>query len=129
MDGARMQDIANEAGINKAMLHYYFRNKEQLFETIFAESAGRLIPTIKAILISDSGFYEKIEMFCDQYITTVLLNPYLPMFVLSELHKQPDAFIQRIFNGNLPDLGKFIMQLQEEIAAGRVKPFTRRSLL
>lgn len=42
--GARMQEIADEAGINKALLHYYFRSKEKLFEVIFKESFGKLLP-------------------------------------------------------------------------------------
>ncbi len=122
MDGARMQDIADEAGINKALLHYYFRNKEKLFEQIFAESAGRFIPKVKAILIADTGFYEKIESFCGEYIDMVMQNPYLPMFVMNELQKQPAAMIKKIFKGSLPDLSKFIGQMQEEIKAGRIKP-------
>ena len=41
MDGARMQDIANHAGINKALLHYYFRTKDQLFNAVFEMIAGK----------------------------------------------------------------------------------------
>ena len=44
MHGARMQDIADTAGINKALLHYYFRSKDQLFEAIFKEALQQLIP-------------------------------------------------------------------------------------
>ena len=91
MDGARMQDIADEAGINKALLHYYFRNKELLFEKIFADSAGRFIPKVKSILLSDADFYQKIEQFCAEYITMVMANPYMPVFVMSEMQKQPAA--------------------------------------
>lgn len=122
MDGARMQDIADEAGINKALLHYYFRNKELLFEKIFADSAGRFIPKVKSILLSDADFYQKIEQFCAEYITMVMANPYMPMFVMSEMQKQPAAFIKKMFKGNLPDVSVFVKQLQDEIKAGRVKP-------
>jgi AcrR family transcriptional regulator len=122
MAGARMQDIADEAGINKALLHYYFRSKEQLFETIFSEIAHRFIPKVKAILSAESDFYDKISLFCEEYIGLVMDNPYMPMFVMNEMHKQPTAFIQKIFSGQLPDLSKFIGQLQEEIVTGRIKP-------
>ena len=61
MYGARMQDIADEAGINKALLHYYFRNKEKLFEVIFKDAAGQLFPTINMIFESDSPLFEKLE--------------------------------------------------------------------
>src|SRR6185437_7301913 len=63
MAGARMQDIADEAGINKALLHYYFRSKEKLFEMIFAEAAEKLFPKINAIFESDVPLFEKIERF------------------------------------------------------------------
>src|SRR3954465_4747970 len=82
MDGARMQDIANEAGINKAMLHYYFRSKEKLFEMIFQEEIGKLMLRITDIFASDEPLFIKIEMFCRQYIETVIENPYIPLFII-----------------------------------------------
>jgi len=48
MAGARMQDIADEAGINKALLHYYFSSKEKLFEVIFKEAFAQFFPKINA---------------------------------------------------------------------------------
>ena len=78
MAGARMQDIADEAGINKALLHYYFRNKEKLFEMIFMEAAEKFFPRINAIFDSDQPLFEKIESFCEEYISVVMENPYLP---------------------------------------------------
>src|SRR5438874_9015673 len=82
MAGARMQDIADEAGINKALLHYYFHNKEKLFDVIFMEAAQKLFPKISFIFESDLPVLEKIEHFADEYITVILENPYLPLFVL-----------------------------------------------
>src|SRR4249920_2351657 len=81
MAGARMQDIADEAGINKAMLHYYFKNKEKLFEVIFMEAAAQLFPRINEIFFSDYSLFEKIERFCEEYMAVVMENPYLPLFV------------------------------------------------
>lgn len=124
MAGARMQDIADEAGINKALLHYYFKNKEQLFETIFLEVMGQLVPRIKSILLSDLTLYEKIAQFCDQYISIISQNPYLPIFILNEMHKQPSRFIMKIFGGELPDLTKFTAQVEAEVKAGKIKPIS-----
>ena len=56
--GARMQDIADRAEINKAMLHYYFKNKEMLFELIFKETAGRLFPHFEKLMDSDLNFFD-----------------------------------------------------------------------
>src|SRR5438046_9561187 len=85
--GARMQDIADEAGINKALLHYYFKNKQKLFEEIFMDAAGKLFPRINVIFRSDEPLFVKIEQFCNEYITVVLENPYLPLLVLNELNQ------------------------------------------
>src|SRR3982751_3647938 len=78
MDGARMQDIADKAGINKALLHYYFRSKDRLFEMIFLEEARKFMPRIATIMLSELTLFEKIEKFVDQYIDTLSQNPLLP---------------------------------------------------
>ena len=99
MAGARMQDIADEAGINKALLHYYFSNKEKLFEMIFLEAASKLFPRINAIFSSDQPLFEKIESFCEEYIAVVMENPYLPLFVLYEINQDPAYFMNKLVPG------------------------------
>jgi len=122
MSGARMQDIADEAGINKAMLHYYFRNKEQLFEMIFKEALNKLLPKIVDIIDSDSSIFEKIENFCAHYIEMMQQNAYLPLFVLNEINKDPVLFKERFFGSKEFPLLKFVAQIETEIKAGKIKP-------
>ncbi|WP_153797098.1 TetR/AcrR family transcriptional regulator [Foetidibacter luteolus] len=122
MAGARMQDIANEAGINKALLHYYFRSKEKLFETIFREIAQRFIPRMTAIFESDLTLFEKIEVFSSEYIDNVMKNPYIPLFVLNELNKQPDTFVKQVWGDKKPNIEKVVAQINEEVARGNIKP-------
>ena len=59
--GARMQEIADEAGINKAMLHYYFRSKQLLFEAVFKKAFMQLAPQIHQVLNSEDSLFDKIE--------------------------------------------------------------------
>lgn len=120
--GARMQDIADEAGINKALLHYYFRSKEKLFETIFADIAGRFLPRLNAILNSDRSLFEKINEFCAEYMDNVSRNPFIPLFVINEMNKQPKEFVKRLFSGEKPRLDKFFLQLNEAIKRNEIKP-------
>jgi TetR/AcrR family transcriptional regulator len=95
--GARMQDIADEAGINKALLHYYFRSKDKLFELIFKEAIGKLMPQISSIFSDASiSFNDKIRAFCSSYIGTWLEHPYIPMFVLHELHSNSGKDVLRL---------------------------------
>jgi len=130
MAGARMQDIADEAGINKALLHYYFRNKEKLFEVIFMQAAEKLFPRINAIFDADQPLFEKIESFCDEYISVVMENPYLPLFVLNEINQYPEYFLQKVWAGkSKPNPAKFLEQIEKEVKRGTIKRISPLHLL
>ena len=122
MAGSRMQDIADEAGINKAMLHYYFRNKEQLFEMIFKDALNKLFPKITDIFESDLSLFEKIENFCSEYINMMQQNAYLPLFVLNEVNKEPTLFTEKFFGSKEFPLLKFVAQVETEVKSGKIKP-------
>ncbi|MGD9931615.1 MAG: TetR/AcrR family transcriptional regulator [Mangrovibacterium sp.] len=96
MDGARMQEIADEAGINKALLHYYFRSKDKLFDAIFSKIIGFAFPKIGQILQSDMDFKSKVEQAIDTYIDLLLKYPYLPGFILKEINRDPSVFFKLI---------------------------------
>ncbi len=130
MAGARMQDIADEAGINKAMLHYYFRNKEKLFEVIFMEASQKLFPKINSIFESDMPLFEKIEIFCEEYITIMSENPYLPLFVLNEINQDPENFMNKIWDKQkFPRPQKFLEQVEKEVKKGTIKKISPMHLL
>ena len=129
MAGARMQDIANEAGINKAMLHYYFRNKEKLFEKIFTELSQHFFPRLVKIFESDESLFSKIELFIAEYIDQMRQTPYLPIFVLNEVNRQPETFIKKMLGNRKPPVKKFIDDVQEEVKKGVIKPINPLQLL
>ena len=130
MAGARMQDIADEAGINKALLHYYFKNKEQLFEVIFLEAAQKLFPKINQVFNADQPLFEKIESFCEEYIEVVIQNPYLPLFVLNEINQDPEHFLDKVWAGRTkPDPTKFLEQIEREVKKGTIKRISPLHLL
>ncbi|HEX5654326.1 MAG TPA: TetR/AcrR family transcriptional regulator [Chitinophagaceae bacterium] len=130
MAGARMQDIADEAGINKALLHYYFRNKEKLFEVIFMEAAQKLFPRINQVFNSEQPLFEKIESFCSEYIDVVMENPYLPLFVINEINQDPDYFLSKVWSGkSKPDPRKFLEQIEKEVKKGTIKRVSPLHLL
>lgn len=88
--GARMQEIAEDAGVNQALLHYYFRSKERLAATVFREAAGRLLPAVAGVFAADLPLDQKIERFVHIYIDTVRTSPFLPGYVVSEMHHHPE---------------------------------------
>ncbi len=122
MAGARMQDIADEAGINKALLHYYFSNKEKLFDVIFREAFSQLFPKIEASINADIRLDEKIRYFCREYIDMMLQNPFLPLFVLNELNKRPDRFAKKMWKNRESPFKRFSIQIEEEIKKKNIRP-------
>ena len=129
MAGARMQDIADAAGINKAMLHYYLRNKEKLFETIFAEAFENLFPKLQSILESDQSIFKKVELICIEYINQMQAMPYLPIFVLSEVNRQPDEFLKKMFGKRRPPIKAFADTIEMAIQQKEIKPIHPLQLL
>jgi TetR/AcrR family transcriptional regulator len=97
-DGARMQKIAKRAGINKALLHYYFRSKDNLFKGIFREAFGEFIPKIMATFQSDLSFEKKLKRVIDSYIDLFIKNPHLPVFVINEMHRNPSLIPEIIMS-------------------------------
>ena len=91
--GARMQEIAAEAGVNQALLHYYFRSKDRLAEAVFREVAGHLVPAVLRMLGAESSLEEKVEGFVHLYIDAVRQSPFLPGYILSELHHHPERLL------------------------------------
>lgn len=96
MDGARMQEIADKAGINKALLHYYFRSKEKLFDAIFVKLVGVAFPRIGQVLLSDLPMADKIEQVIDAYLDLLLKYPFLPAFILKEINRESTPFFKII---------------------------------
>ncbi len=129
LDGARMQDIADKAGINKAMLHYYFRSKDKLFEQIFTEVAGHFLPKIMAIFESEKTVFEKIETFCSEYISQVIQTPYVPIFILNEINRHPEEFLKKVFGDRMPPIEKMVKQLEKEKKEGIIKKVEPLNLL
>lgn len=87
--GARLQDIAKEAGVNQALLHYYFRTKALLSERVFLEAAGRLFQMLPRVFRPGASIDEMITTFVQGYIDAVRETPFLPGYVLAEMHHDP----------------------------------------
>lgn len=128
LEGARMQEIADEAGINKALLHYYFRNKEKLFELIFQEVLSRFIGGMGEMLSAQIPFIKKIEMFIDGYFDLLIQNPFLPGFILTEIHRDPEMILNFMKSRDIP-VHLIENQVNKEIAAGNITRVDPRHLI
>jgi TetR/AcrR family transcriptional regulator len=137
--GARMQEIAEEAGVNQALLHYYFRTKDQLSLAVFREAAGRLFPGVMRIMASEATLEARIEQVVHHYIDTLRANPFLPGYVIGELNFDPSRMTALATgmadSAGPPGMGRPQMlarldaELARRVALGEFRPITADQFL
>ncbi len=120
---ARMQEIADDAGINKAMLHYYFRSKENLYHEIVIRTLDYLLPRLFKAFKQEGLLFERIENIIDTYIETLIEQPDIPFFVMSELSQKRERFIEELKkrSKHFPPVQSFLAQMAQEMQAGKIK--------
>jgi TetR/AcrR family transcriptional regulator len=120
--GARMQDIAAEAGVNQALLHYYFRSKERLSEAVFRRAAAQLLPRVIEAMASDLSIEDKVARVVELELDHLMRVPYLPGYIISELHHHPERVRQLIsaVTGMTPEdvRPRVVTRLREQLDAG-----------
>jgi AcrR family transcriptional regulator len=132
-NGARMEEIAREASINKALLHYYYRTKEKLFKAIFDRVFKSFMPQILTFFDSDSPLFNKIEKFVGTYIDFIMKNPFIPNFIMSEINRNPDNIAEMlgsatgIFKNDI--FGKFSEIIKKEVEKGTIRPIEPEQLI
>ena len=94
--GTSMQDIADDAGINRTLLNYYFRSKDQLFEAVFRKALGGFVPDLAALMNTEISFEKYVPALVEKVIDTMLDNPQIPIFILQELSSNPERMPQII---------------------------------
>lgn len=128
--GARMQQIADSAQINKGLLHYYFKSKDKIFETVFTAAFEKMMSKVGKIFQAELPIEEKIEMFVNQYLDVLSKNSYVPAFVLSELNKRPQTIVDKILNHpNKPKVNLFAQQIQTAVDEGKIRPIKPEHLI
>ncbi|MGD1841056.1 MAG: TetR/AcrR family transcriptional regulator [Thermonemataceae bacterium] len=119
----RTRDIAEEAGINLALLNYYFRSKKKLFDIIMFESFQSFFYTMKEVFNDDNISLEvKIETFVARYIDFIVEQPDLPIFLMNELRNNAEELFRRMDLRNFFQASSFFKQYQERIKAGHPLP-------
>jgi len=124
-DGARMQEIADKAGINKALLHYYFRSKEKLFRTIFRLELISMLENIFGTINISESFPDFLKKFIHEYLVNVSTRKNVMRFILWELDKSADqlaewfkeAFQKRGYSKN-----PIIMRVEKAVTDGEIQP-------
>jgi AcrR family transcriptional regulator len=125
-------EIAKEAGCNQALVHYYFRTKDRLFEAIFQQKVKFFVGALLDIGKEELPFLEKLEKKVISHFEAIESNPRLPLFFLNELSANPDR-IETIKQavGNLPQqaMHQLEKELNSEIEKGAIRQVSVRDLL
>ena len=130
--GARMQEIADEAGVNKALVHYYFRSKSRLAAAVFQRVAQGLFLRVSEILGSDATIDEKVRRVIRLYLEQLSKTPYAPAYVISELNQHPDRaaeFVEAVRQMRERSLGPDVLdtltkQIKQSVRAGTMRAIT-----
>lgn len=120
--GTSIRDIATASGANIAHIKYYFESKAKLFEIIFDEAFDILVNRIFSTLGSDMPFLEMVDSWINIYYEILPEYPQIPIFILNEISRSPDALIDKIARRNPEKIfTKLSERLDEEIAKGTIK--------
>ena len=128
--GARMQEIAAEAGANQALLHYYFRSKDRLAQAAFERAASQLLPAVIQVLASDLDLEAKVTRIVEIELDHLSRAPYLPGYIIGELTHHPDRARQLIatVTGQMPEdirprvVSTLRAQIDARVRRGAMRP-------
>jgi AcrR family transcriptional regulator len=136
--GARMQEIAAEARVNQALLHYYFRTKEQLARATFERAASQLMPAVIEAMTSDDPLEAKVARVIRLELDHLSRAPYLPGYIIGEVTHHPERarqLIAAMTHGLTPDeirprlFGTLRRQINEQIEAGAMRRISPESFM
>ncbi|HOH83526.1 MAG TPA: TetR/AcrR family transcriptional regulator, partial [Bacteroidales bacterium] len=105
---------------NKALLHYYYRSKDKLFDAIFAEAFMKFLPNISQIMMSDECFEKKIRLVISHYTDMLMENPHLPLFIMHEIQRKPDMIVKILRSSGI-NPAVVAVQLQKEAKEGKIR--------
>jgi AcrR family transcriptional regulator len=126
--GASMQDIAQEAGINRTLLNYYFRSKDKLFEQVFNRIFSKFWPAIDGFMKDDLPIVNRIERFIDFYFTILIENPFIPVFIMQEVSVNPLSMKNAMLKGGF-NPADIIKIFENEINKGNLPQIDGREIV
>lgn len=132
-DGARTASIAAEAGVTHAMLHYYFRTKEKLFERIFRDKLSYIIEMVFTPIMQSGGdIRERIRRGVIAHFNFLMNNMDLPIFFITTLNAHPDLYndvIEEMSSMAKVRIKSFQDELDKAAQAGEIKPVSALTLV
>ena len=125
--GAKMEALASEAGVNKALLNYYYRSKERLFQKVFENSIREFLQKVLSLLGGELPLDMKVYKAVDLYTRMLLEHPDLPIFIISEIRHFPDhigEFIRKPMATTLQVLDEQLAEAHKKGLIREISAFT-----
>jgi len=127
---ATTQEIADEAGVNRASIHYYFRSRQKLFDTVFIEANTEMRSKMHSVFEEAISFRERIEKFIEVFIEKSLNHPYLEMFIVTEFNTNPKIQLHMWRPHNQKEkIHQLEIDIQDEVSKGHMKPITAHNFI
>jgi TetR/AcrR family transcriptional regulator len=127
---SRTQEIADEAGVNKALVHYYFGTKAALADAIFERALGTLAPLMFGILADENRSIEqKVRDIVREQIDFHSARPYLAGYMVSEMHAEPARIAALMAKRGSPPRDLLRRQIREAVKAGTMRPISAEQFI
>lgn len=117
---ATTQDIADAAGVNRTLIHYYFRSRDQLFDAVFERARLAALAESNNILNEQIPFKKKIEKFIDAFLNRLKTYPYLEVSITTAFNEMKEDE-QATFMGDHSRMKEFLKEIQQEIDKGNIR--------
>lgn len=119
---ATTQQIADEAGVNRALIHYYFRSRDQLFKKVLEEAVNETRNKVDSIFESNEPFKTKISKYLDVFIDRNAKYPYIQNFIITEIMQDPEKLKEHFSRKRIHLMKHIVPPLKKEIESGGMQP-------
>lgn len=120
--GTRLQEIADSAGICRTALHYYFRNKDKLFDVVFTEAFAEIHKRVNGFAQSDAPVVEMMKMFASDFYDVAIKDPGVDLFIINEFNQNPERMRKLLCGDNMQGVRRgFLHYIEKAVEKGEIE--------
>lgn len=123
---ATTQDIADAAGVNRSLVHYYFRSRDLLFQQVLQEANTDLKNVLDAIFTGQIIFKDKLKRLINVFIDETLAYPFRELFIITEINTRNDVEAEQIHESHVKP---FLEEIEREMEKGNLHKCSPKQFL
>jgi len=123
---ATTQEIADAAGVNRSLVHYYFRSRDLLFEQVVKEAKEELRTVLDSVLTGKRGFKEKLKKLISVFIDEITAYPFRELFVITETNSHNEIHADQIHETHIKP---FLEEVRLEMEKGNIKTMNPKQFM